>query len=173
MGDLDASCRSRFRDLPCARGARECTPRSRHVRSQKLGELPRRYAHGRGHDQPALLAVFRSDRARREGHQAPVRDAVSAHAAPLGLDARPLPGRRADCDRGVPRSCRSELLLSADHPLRGRQPYGPLRPIREGARWRDPRGARAGRRAEHRAASVPVARVASRTSRATGRPSSA
>ena len=115
--------------------------RHRQLRSVQTGDVHRQADSHRVH-QPALVALLRGDRARRQGVEAPLRDALGAHAAPLGLDEGSVPGRPADHDRGRAGPRRSRLVLPEHDPLRQRLPHGSLRPVREGPRRQRHRGAR-------------------------------
>ena len=91
-------------------GRRRRPPRLRQLRPQ-----PRGLARGHGHEhrlrEPPCLRLFRGGERRRHEDREALRDARRNGAAPLGLVARDVQGRRGDQDHGRAGSLRRELVL--------------------------------------------------------------
>ena len=146
------------------RGARGCSSRDRHFQYQR-----RNHGHGdrdgRRLRQPALVALSRRDRRRRQGRGVALRDALGDDAAPLGLVARDVQARRARHDHGLAGSQRPELVLPRDDRVCGRQLGRPLRAAFHARLRRAPppsAGALPSRRAE------PLGRLGARAARDDG-----
>ena len=139
--------------------ARARASRLRPLRPHEGGRI---YGHDHGHRlrQSALVPAFRCSRRRRQDHRDALRDARRDAAAPLGLVARDVRGRRAGDSLRLRPSRRPGLVLSRGHQDRRRAGHQSQRSVR--ARNLD----------GSIQAAAAAARRASPTSRATGRRSS-
>ena len=104
---LGGGCDGASVDVWCGRSGgwigRVGPSRRRHLRVEQVRDVHGHADPDRVH-QPALLAVLRGEGSRRQGVEAPMRDAVGARAAPLGVDQGAFPRRPADHRRGRARS---------------------------------------------------------------------
>ena len=164
---------ARCRLLVVSRSLRSCgcAPRRRHVRPEQVRHV-QRHAHASRAGQPALVALLRRQGSGRQGVAPPLRDAIGARAAPIGLGQGTVSRRRqpivveAAPDKVDPNSCYLNTIRFNDGTHMDRYGQyvkgtgGALTEVRgDRSRRRPPRGGRSG------------VRRASRTSPATGRPS--